>query len=72
MVALSYMLDSGRVNRKNVWCLKNQMEISKMSPYYLGWELTKKIAYATCAEQKFEWGEIQHALEDKNVSLFSV
>ena len=50
MVALSYILGSGRVNRKNVWCLKNQMEISKMSPYYLGWELTKKIAYATCAE----------------------
>ena len=50
MVALSYILGSGRVNRKNVWCLKNQMEISKMSSYDLGWELTKKLAYATCAE----------------------
>ena len=50
MVALSYMLDSGRVNRKNVWYLKNQMEISKVSSYDLCWELTKKLAYATCAE----------------------
>ena len=35
MVALSFMLDTVRVNRKNVWCLKNQTEILKESLYNL-------------------------------------
>ena len=44
MVALFYMLNTARVNGKNVWCLKNQMEILKKSSYNFGWELAKRLA----------------------------
>ena len=33
MVALSYMLDTARVNGKTVWCLKNDSDISRTSSY---------------------------------------
>ena len=44
MVALSYMLDTARVNEKTVWCLKNDSDISSTSPYDFSWNLAKALA----------------------------
>ena len=44
MLALSYMLDTARVNGKTVWCLKNNSDISSTSSYDFSWILTKVLA----------------------------
>ena len=44
MVALSYMLDTARVNGKTVWCLKNDSDISSTSSYDFGWNFAKALA----------------------------
>ena len=44
MVALSYMLDTARVNGKTVWCLKNDSDISSTSSYDFSWNLAKALA----------------------------
>ena len=37
----SCMLDTPRVNRKTVWCLKNDLDISNTSSYDFSWNLIK-------------------------------
>ena len=44
MVALSYMLDTTRVNGKTVRCLKNDSDISSTSSYDFSWNLAKALA----------------------------
>ena len=46
MVALSYMVDTARVNRKTVWCLKNDSDISSTSSCDFSWNLVKALALA--------------------------
>ena len=41
MVVLSCMLDTARVNRKTVWCLKNDSDISSTSTYHFSWNFEK-------------------------------
>ena len=40
----SSMLDTPRVNRKTVWCLKNDLDISSTSSYDFSWNLIKALA----------------------------
>ena len=64
MIALSYMLDTARVNGKTVWCLKNDSGISSWN-----WNLGKALGKAFhVTMKKFEWLGIQSALENKDVS----
>ena len=44
MVALSYMMNTARVNEKTVWCLKNDSNISSTSSYDFSWNLAKVLA----------------------------
>ena len=45
MIALSYMLNTARVNGKTVWCLKNDSDISSTFSYDFGWNLAKALAF---------------------------
>ena len=45
MVALSFMLDTARVNGKTVWCFKNDSDISSTSSYDFSWTLAKALAF---------------------------
>ena len=44
IVALSYVLDTARVTRKTVRCLKNDSDISSTSSYDFSWNLAKALA----------------------------
>ena len=44
MVALFYIIDTSRVNRKTIWCLKHEEDISKLSSCDSEWNLAKASA----------------------------
>ena len=67
IVALSYMVDTARVNGKTVWCLNNDSDISSTPSYDFSWNLAKALALPHVIK-KFEWLGIQRSFENKNVS----
>ena len=52
MVALFYIIDTSRVNRKTIWCLKHKEDISKLSSCDSEWNLAKASALPHVRRQK--------------------
>ena len=67
IVALSYMLDTARVNRKTEWLFEKWFRYYKHIFIWLQLGFGKGFDSSTCTTKKFEWIGLQHAVENKDV-----